>query len=194
MMDKVQISSGGDVLVLNNDGLPLSVLPISTMNWRDAVKAMYLDQIDVLHTYEDWTVRSPSIEISVPAVVMTRQWVRMGRAVKYSRENVYLRDNYTCQYCHDQFPHDDLTLDHVIPRHNGGKSVWTNMVASCGPCNHKKSHFSLMKPAAAPRKPTYGEMIKVLKTKELTIRHPSWNYFLGWPEDKVSLIPPVHRK
>jgi len=186
-MIDITFNVGGDTLVLNSDGLPLSMIPVSTINWREAIRAVYLDQVDVLEVHEDWTVRSPSVEMNVPAVVMTRSWVRMGRTVKFSRSNVYLRDRHRCQYCNEEFSHDALTLDHVIPRMNGGKTVWDNVVAACSPCNHAKSHFTKMKPRNAPRKPSYGEMLNIMKDKQITIRHSSWNTYLQWPEDKVKL-------
>jgi len=187
MMDRINFNAGGDTLVLNSDGLPLSVVPMSTLSWRDSIKAMYLDHVDVLHTYEDWVVRSPSTEVAVPAVVMMRNWVRMGRTVKFSRQNVYTRDRYTCQYCNKHFHADDLSMDHVVPRLHGGKTVWDNIVTACKPCNHAKSHFTKMKPLNAPRKPGYHEFVEILKEKSITIRHPSWNFYLMWPDDKVKV-------
>jgi 5-methylcytosine-specific restriction endonuclease McrA len=58
--------------------------------------------------------------------------------VKFSRENVLSRDNYQCQYCGHRFPRRQLNYDHVIPRAQGGKTVWTNVVSSCIPCNSWK--------------------------------------------------------
>ncbi len=187
-MDNMNIYVGGDTLVLNSDGLPLDLLPVNTVSWRDAIKAIYQDNVAVLHTYDDWVVRSPSVTMEVPAVIMMRQWVKMGRQVKFSRRNVYLRDHYTCQFCMNKFAHEELTLDHVVPRKNGGKTVWNNIVAACSPCNHAKSHHSKMVPARPARKPTYGEMTKALQESTISIRHPSWNIYLGWPEDKVTII------
>lgn len=187
MTTNMNIVVGGDTLVLNSDGLPLDLIPVSTVNWRDAIKAFYQDNVEVLHTYDDWVVRSPSIELQVPAVIMMRRWVKIGRTVKFSRRNVYTRDHYTCQYCNERFKHDDLTMDHVIPKLEGGKTTWGNIVAACSPCNHQKSHFHKMKPTHAPRKPTYGEMTSILQESTITIRHPSWNFYLGWPEERVIL-------
>lgn len=187
MVEQMNFNAGGDVLVLNSDGLPLSMLPISTVNWKEAIKAYWLDQVDVLESYEDWVIRSPSVEMFVPAVIMTRQWVRMGRSVKFSRSNVYMRDRHKCQYCGEIFRHDQLTLDHVVPRFQGGKTTWDNVVAACSPCNHKKSHFNEMKPMNAPRRPSYGEMLNIVRERPVVIRHASWNTYLQWPEDMVKV-------
>lgn len=183
----MSINVGGDTLVLNSDGLPLDIIPVSTVNWRDAIKALWQDNVQVLHSYEDWVVRSPSVELQVPAVIMMRQWVKMGRKVKFSRRNVYIRDRFTCQYCNEVFDHEDLTLDHYVPRLNGGRTEWSNIVSACSPCNHAKSHFSKMKPTNLPRKPTYGEMVNILRTSPITIRHESWNHYLGWPDELVNI-------
>jgi 5-methylcytosine-specific restriction endonuclease McrA len=187
-MDKSMMSTGNDTLVLNSDGLPLSMIPVSTINWKDAITSTYLDQIDVLHTYEDWVVRSAYQEFHVPAVVIMRSWVRVGRSVKYSRQNVYLRDRLTCQYCNVTFHKDDLTLDHYVPKVDGGKSEWKNIVTSCKPCNHTKGHSRVgWQPLNQPRKPSYGEMVNILRESPITIRHPSWNFYLGWPEELIKI-------
>lgn len=189
-MEKFNLNKGGDTLVLNCDGKPLSLFPISTINWRDAISNLVMDDVDVLEVYEGWVVRSQTMEIQVPAVVMTRKWVPAGRAVRFSSTNVYMRDDYTCQYCNQVFAKDALTKEHVIPKKLGGRVEWTNIVAACGPCNQRKSHFLDMKPARAPRKPSYGEMVAKVRREPITVRHASWNTYLGWPEDKVRLIQP----
>jgi len=76
----------------------------------------------------------------VPSVVRLKQyhWIPQRSAVQLSHKNIYLRDSYTCQYCGDGFPARLLTLDHVLPRAQGGTSCWENLVAACGPCNRRK--------------------------------------------------------
>jgi 5-methylcytosine-specific restriction endonuclease McrA len=60
-------------------------------------------------------------------------------AVTFSRRNVAKRDHSTCQYCGAQPGADDLTIDHVVPRSQGGQSSWTNCVAACLDCNARKA-------------------------------------------------------
>jgi 5-methylcytosine-specific restriction endonuclease McrA len=67
---------------------------------------------------------------------------RRSTRLKFSRENVYLRDNYTCQYCARPFPARDLTLDHVVPASKKGRKDWTNVVAACRACNHRKANHT----------------------------------------------------
>lgn len=187
MEHKINFDSGGDVLVLNSDGLPVNVLPISTMSWRDAITAMWNDSIEAIEYYDDWVVRSPSIEMRVPAVVMTKAYVKPGRHMKFSRSNVFLRDNHLCQYCMNKFGYDDLTMDHVVPRKDGGKTTWDNIVAACGPCNAMKGHGRHMKPKNDPYRPSYYEMANKAKSRPIVVKHPSWNNYLMWPEDKIRL-------
>ena len=193
-MEKFNLNKGGDTLVLNCDGKPLSLFPISTINWRDAISNLVMDDVDVLEVYDGWVVRSQTMEIQVPAVVMTRKWVPAGRAVRFSSTNVYMRDDYTCQYCNKVFAKDQLTKEHVLPKKLGGRVEWTNIVAACGPCNQRKSHFLDMQPRTKPRKPTYGEMVAKVQREPITVRHASWNTYLQWPEDKVRIVEPRKAK
>jgi hypothetical protein len=59
----------------------------------------------------------------------------------YPRPSVIRLSNYTCQYCGKHTP--DLTIDHVLPRHLGGQHLWTNVVAACPSCNHRKGGRTL---------------------------------------------------
>lgn len=65
---------------------------------------------------------------------------RKATRLKFSRENIYIRDNFTCQYCAKPFAARDLTLDHVVPASKFGRKDWTNVVAACRPCNHRKGN------------------------------------------------------
>jgi 5-methylcytosine-specific restriction endonuclease McrA len=72
-----------------------------------------------------------------PSVIRLQKMITRPRPqLKLSRREVFRRDNYTCQYCGKKA--SDLTIDHVIPRHMGGKHVWNNVVAACPACNHRK--------------------------------------------------------
>lgn len=165
-------------LVLNQDGRPLSVLPLSTIHWQDAVKAVYLDRnITVLEWYEDWVVRSPSWETRVPAVIMIDVYVKRAKEARPSRYNVALRDDFRCQYCGDSVPLNSCTLDHVFPASRGGESDWINLVTSCAKCNtHKGSR--LIKPSKPPHRPTYQELTERRRRLPFEIQHESWRSYL----------------
>ncbi len=121
-------------LVLNADFRPLSYFPLSLWCWQDAVKAVFLDRVNIIDHY-DFYVRSPSFEMRLPSVIALKEYVQAARHPAFTRFNVFLRDRFTCQYCTRPFPSQDLTFDHVVPRSRGGKTVWTNVVTACGSCN-----------------------------------------------------------
>ena len=122
------------VLVLDQGYQPHRVI-----SWQRAVCMVFGGKVEVVEEYDE-EIRSVSITIRMPAVVRLFRRVRQrGRAVRFSRFNVLLRDRFTCQYCGDRVPAKELTLDHVVPRARGGPTRWTNVVAACRPCNHHKS-------------------------------------------------------
>jgi 5-methylcytosine-specific restriction endonuclease McrA len=78
--------------------------------------------------------------MQVPAVIRIRTWEgSVKHGVKFSRFNIFMRDNYRCQYCGEVKKPTGLNYDHVTPRNQGGKTVWDNIVASCYKCNTKKA-------------------------------------------------------
>lgn len=167
-----------DVLVLNADAQPVSYLPLSAIQWKEAITYMYLEKCDVLEWYDDWVVSSASWETRVPSVIMLKEFMRRRRRPRFSKTNLYIRDLYTCQYCNTQFPRRDLTLDHVRPLSLGGRTNWNNIVAACMPCNTRKGNKMLMKPKHTPYEPDYYELVNKRKQMEFSIRHESWKNYL----------------
>lgn len=167
-----------DTLVLNADGQPVSMLPPSTVQWKEAITYLWLDKVHVLEWYDDWVVSSANWETRVPAVMMLKEMQRRKRMPRFSRYNLYLRDMFTCQYCNSQFTTAQLTLDHVLPLSKGGKTTWENIVASCGPCNSRKGNSTNMKPKREPYQPDYYELANKRKQLQFEIRHPSWTTWL----------------
>jgi 5-methylcytosine-specific restriction endonuclease McrA len=163
-----------EVLVLNSDFEPLNVCHL-----RRALVMVYLGKADVLHVHDSDV---PMVEGSfpTPSVVKLRHHVRRPLPeLKLSRRTVFARDEYTCQYCGATAK--DLTIDHVIPRRHGGKTVWENVVCSCRRCNMKKSDKLLtqigMKLRTQPRRPKYIPYISL--TKYLTGRkNDVWKDYL----------------
>jgi 5-methylcytosine-specific restriction endonuclease McrA len=121
-------------LVLNADFRPLSYFPLSLWSWQDAVKAVFLDRVNIIDHY-DVCVRSPSLEMQLPSVVSLKEYVPAARHPAFTRFNVFLRDRFTCQYCGEPSPSHELTFDHLVPRSRGGRTVWTNVVTACATCN-----------------------------------------------------------
>ena len=100
-----------DCLLLNGNGKPVSYFPLSTIDWKTAIRLLITKNIIVIKSHENWTVRSPSMEIDVPSIIMLRRFHKFQNYVKFSRSNIFLRDMYRCQYCSDIFDNKQLTLD-----------------------------------------------------------------------------------
>jgi 5-methylcytosine-specific restriction endonuclease McrA len=167
-----------DTLVLNADGQPVSMIPPSTIQWKEAITYLWLDKVHVLEWYDDWMVRSASWETRVPAVIMLKDMMKRKQTPRFSRYNLYLRDLFTCQYCYTQLPTAKLTMDHVLPISKGGKTNWENIVTACNPCNGKKGNDERIRPKTRPYQPDYFELANKRKQIEFTIKHPSWEQFL----------------
>ena len=167
-----------DTLLLNADGQPVDYLPLSIINWKQAVMYMYHEKCTVMEWYDDWMVRSPSWETKVPAVIMLKDYLRRTKRVRFSRNNMYLRDMYTCQYCAVEFPKSQLTLDHVQPVSRGGLTTWENSVSACNPCNSRKGNRMDVRPINKPYRPGYYELVRKRKQIEIQVRHPSWYQWL----------------
>ena len=113
-------------LVLNADYQPLSYYPLSLWSWQDAIKAVYLDRVNIVSTY-DLKVRSPSTEIEIPSVVSLKDYIKPPEWPAFTRFNVFLRDKFMCQYCGSK---EDLTFDHFVPRSKGGLTTWSNVITA----------------------------------------------------------------
>ncbi len=123
-----------DTLVLDQ-----SYQPIGVVTWERAITLLWDGKVQVLHEYEDRIVRSTTVEIPVPSVIRFLRVVRSRKkAVKFSRENLILRDKGTCQYCGSKVERKNSTYDHVTPRVQGGTTRWENIVIACTACNQKK--------------------------------------------------------
>jgi len=168
-----------DTLLLNHDGTPLSMLPPSVIDWQTAIKLVFLNKVIVVKEYDDWQVHSQRLAMPVPSIVMTKRYVKPKHRVQLSRKMIYLRDNYTCQYCGEQFSGKDLTLDHVKPKSLGGGGGWNNLVTCCGTCNWLKG-AKVLAPMTEPREPSYWQMVKHAKTQPYHMRDPAWAQYLGY--------------
>jgi 5-methylcytosine-specific restriction endonuclease McrA len=173
-------------LVLNADYRPLSYYPLSLWPWQEAVKAAWLDRVDIVAEYDE-VVRSPSTEIRIPSVVVLKDYIKPQKRVAFTRFNLFLRDEFSCQYCGAR---GDLTFDHVVPRARGGVTSWENVVAACAKCNLRKgarslrqSGMSLRKP---PRRPGAEELRNMGRKFPPNYLHDSWIDFLYWDAELES--------
>ncbi len=139
------------VLVLNRSYFPVHVTDVRRafcLLCRGVAKVV--DEQYRTFDFEDWTALSVAVRaeegigtvakiIRAPKVILLVTYDRLPkREVRFSRMNVMIRDNFACQYCGKHFKKSEMNLDHVVPRSQGGKTAWENVVSSCHPCNHKK--------------------------------------------------------
>jgi 5-methylcytosine-specific restriction endonuclease McrA len=128
---------------------------------------------------DDW-VRTSNTEIQVPRVIRLLTYEKLPRqTIKFNRRNIFARDNNQCQYCGRKFPTSELSLDHVIPRSQGGQTTWENVVCACVSCNVRKggrtpkqAHLSLIR---KPEKPKRSPLLNLKLTHK---KYESWKTFL----------------
>jgi 5-methylcytosine-specific restriction endonuclease McrA len=167
-----------DCLVLNADGAPVSFLPVSTIDWQEAIKYMVLDKAHVLAWHENWIVHSANWETRVPSIIMLREYMKAKTTIRFSKGNVFLRDGYKCVYCETALQKKDCTLDHVLPTSHGGKTTFENTVTACGPCNASKGNNKKIKPKFKPHKPEFYELVNKRKKMPFQVRNPEWMEYL----------------
>lgn len=150
------------------------------MPWQAAIKMSYERRVDVLVSYQE-KVSSPSVTWQLPAVIRQKKTTgKRRRRVSFSRRNVFLRDRFSCQYCGDHLRERDLTLDHVIPKSQGGRRTWENLVTACRPCNRKKANHSCDDAGMFPsRRPVVPKSLPVLEPSfDLRMVPEEWLPFL----------------
>lgn len=160
------------VLVLNRSYQPVAVTrAMRAFGLLYAGTAQALDSQFQTFDFDSWSelslergddiVHTAKLALKVPRIIVLQAYDKLPRTqVRFSRQNIYLRDNFTCQYCHKRFPRQKLNLDHVVPRSQGGRTSWENVVCSCVKCN-------LTKGGRTPREANM-ELLKVPK-------RPSWH-------------------
>ena len=127
----------------------------------------------------DW-VHTVRLTIAVPRIIRLLFYESLPRQqVKFNRRNIYARDHNRCQYCGQRFSTSELSLDHVIPRSQGGKTTWENVVCCCTSCNVKKGgrrpHQAGMELITRPVKPRCSPMIHLRLGLD---KYASWKHFL----------------
>jgi 5-methylcytosine-specific restriction endonuclease McrA len=171
---------------------PLSTVPWTTiMRWemKNRYREKHQPEMNPCHVvieyYPDLFVRGAHTEIQLAAVVRYPYFIKRYGRVSFTRHNVFLRDGFRCQYTGERFPASKLTIDHVIPLAQGGKSTWENVVA-CGPeLNWKKRDRTPqqagLKLIRQPRQPTMEEINRQAHehlTMDLSGAHPLWLPYL----------------
>ncbi len=195
------------VLVLNE-----LYMPIRVVYAKKAVVLLHKDKAEVItvqeesyltFSYESWIeqsnnggieslniveyIHTPSMRIAVPRVIRLYDYRDYQNVdVHFNRKNVFVRDNHTCQYCGENKPESDLSIDHVVPRALDGKSTWTNVVTACKECNVRKGGRLLeetdMSLLQQPSVPSHNPVVKERANKR---KYQVWNSFL---EDAPTVV------
>ncbi|MBI3533924.1 MAG: HNH endonuclease [Deltaproteobacteria bacterium] len=122
-------------LVLN-----ASFEPLHVVSWQRAIQLLFQGKVEVVEE-SDQEVRTIKFTIKIPAVLRLLKYIPIKTKkdmIRFSRANVFLRDNHTCQYCGKKQPKSNLTLDHITPIVQGGRKCWENIVTACKLCNQLK--------------------------------------------------------
>ena len=178
-------------LVLNRNWQAVNVANVAralVLLWNESARVV--DPADYqTYTWEDWSKLRPAdgerfiqavrFRLRVPEVVTLTDYDRLPAAsVTFSRRNIFKRDRYTCLYCGKQPGMEELTLDHVIPRAQGGESRWDNCVLACLTCNKRKADRTPqqagMKLRKEPVQPTWRPLYAAHD-----VRIESWSKFVS---------------
>jgi 5-methylcytosine-specific restriction endonuclease McrA len=180
------------VLVLNRVYQPVHITSVRrafAMLYQGAARA--IDAQFQTFDFDSWSALSAAAHedaigavgrrIRVPRVIVLLAYDRMPRArVRFSRFNIYARDDNTCQYCGQRWARADLNLDHVVPRSRGGSTTWENVVCSCVPCNLRKGgrtpEEAGMRLLRAPARPRWTPMFRSATRRAF---YREWRPFLS---------------
>lgn len=198
----IQSALEASVLVLNRLFLAVHIIPVKrafslllreqaeVVSLEDGQYATYdfkswreVSEFRARHfrkTEDDW-IRTVTAEIQVPRVIRLLGYDRIPRqSIKFNRRNIFARDNNTCQFCGKRFSTSDLSLDHVVPRSQGGISSWENIVCACIPCNVRKGGRTPKQAnMALIRKPERPKRSPLLNLKLSNRKYQSWHMFLS---------------
>lgn len=208
-MVAAESSLSASVLLLNRLYMAVRVVSARramTLLYRELAEVVAVDDGQYLsYDFDDWVevseakrrfeperhdwIRTVRFQIAVPKIVRLLGYDHVPRAgVKLNRRNLFARDHNRCQYCGKRYPTSELSLDHVVPRSQGGTNAWENIVCACIRCNVKKggrtpaqAHMTLIAPPARPRRSP------VLTIKLSDSKYASWKQFLDFAYWNVEL-------
>ncbi len=159
------------VLLLNQNYEPVSICTV-----KRAMILLFLEKAEMVEKNSGY-IHTVNQTFPIPSVIRLLRRIRIPpRRILLNRKNLLIRDNYTCQYCGRKG--GELTIDHVIPKHYGGRDVWENLVVACQACNHRKANRTPeqagMKLIRQPKKPHYFFYLQ----KIVGVRDEHWKPYL----------------
>lgn len=178
-------------LILNRNWQPVNVATVAralVLVWNEVARVVDPENYQ-LYTWADWSriapregdafIQAVRLRLRVPEVIVLAEYDRLpAAAVSFSRRNVFKRDHWTCQYCGGQPGGEELTIDHVTPRSQGGASSWENCVLACVACNHRKADRTPQQAGMRLRKTPVRPTWKPLYARH-TMRIESWSKFIS---------------
>ncbi len=161
--------------------LSQSYEPVSTITWQRAICLTILGKAELIETY-DKEIHSVSQTFKTPAVIrLLKTFKKKKTILRFSKQNVFARDRWKCQYCGKSFSDSELTYDHVVPKSKGGKTNWENIVTACKKCNMKKADKTVkesgMRPLKMPERPGWVPMYATTRIQK-NIPNEWKNYYL----------------
>ena len=175
------------VLILNQTFEPLQVCTA-----RRAVRLLFNGKAERIED-SGQIIRSPSTSFALPSVIRLHHYVRIPvtPTISFNKKNILKRDSYTCQYC-GRNGGERMTIDHIIPKSLGGRTIWENVVSACRACNLKKGNKSLsetgMRLPHKPIRPRSASVLGILA--HASLQHERWRKYLPPDgEDHASLRP-----
>jgi 5-methylcytosine-specific restriction endonuclease McrA len=178
-------------LVLNRNWQPVNVATVAralVLVWNESARVV--DPSDYqTYTWANWSqlrprngdpfIQAVRLQLRAPEVIVLADYDRLpSAAVSFSRRNLFKRDHWTCQYCGVQPGGDELTIDHVVPRSQGGSSTWENCVLACVTCNKRKADRTPQQAGLKLRHAPVRPLWKPLYARH-TVRIESWSKFVS---------------
>ena len=190
----------GSVLVLNRLYMAVHVISVRrafAMLFREAAEVLvYEDDRYNSYNFSSWLevsqardrfsgdgvewIRAVNFDIMVPKIIRLLFYDRLpAQQVKFNRRNIFARDRNRCQYCGKRFPTTELSLDHVVPKSQGGHTVWENIVCACTECNARKGgRTPVQARMTLIRKPERPKRSPVIRVKLSSSKYRCWQAFL----------------
>jgi len=178
-----------NVLQLNANWTPMGII-----SWERAIMMWWNGRVEIVKEYDDFNILSFSIELEdrrrfsgkCPAVVRLLEFCGFRKRPKYNRINILKRDNFTCQYCgYNAGGTKGLNLDHVVPKSQGGKATWDNIVSACVSCNSRKRNRTpwqaKMVLKQEPKRPSADAFMKL--TFNIPKTPEAWRDYLYWVQE-----------